>query len=409
MAFLICSCILIPLPSLAQDTERTVTFREAVSLLTENNLSYRLARYQVDEQAALAKQAAFYPNPSVLVSHEPLFNANGTSQSESYVNLIQPIEWSGLRSARINAANRLTDAALNRFQADSLQLLFELASTFLEAQAAAQQYEDILQITEIFREADRSASVQFEAGEMSGYQMRRLRVERARYENRLALSELDVYRAQRRLAQLILPEKIGLHVVPSGALMAPATPPELDAAIQQAFTQRAELTVAQAQLDAARFTTTHVQKDAVPAPVITAGFKRQSYGFYGVFLSTLIDVPVFDRNRGAIDAAYARTHQAETRLLLAQQQVEQEVRQAYATYISLRKRNDLLANDLLAESDALLKAAQTSYSEGEISLIELLDASDAYHDARATTTILNTRVLIAYFDLMRATGRIPLF
>ena len=238
--------------------------------------------------------------------------------------------------------------------------------------------------------------------------MRRLRIERARYENRLALAQLELHRQQRRLAMLILPKETGIRIIPSSELAVPPAPIALESALKQAEMHRAELISARADIEAVRYAVTATKKEVTPSPIITAGYKRQSNGFNGIFLGTLIDIPVFDQKRGAVDAASTRLHQAETRFLLTQRQIEQDVRQTYDVFESLNRRIELIADDLLAESSELLRAAQTSYSEGEITLVELLDASDAFYDAQTTTTMLRASSLVAYYDLMRATGHIPL-
>ena len=85
-------------------------------------------------------------------------------------------------------------------------------------------------------------------------------------------------------------------------------------------------------------------------------------------------------------------------------QVENEVRQTYASYASLRERVALIQQDLLAETGDLLEIALTSYSEGEMTLIELLDAATAYRDARLTSIDLQAALWTSYYDVLRAAG-----
>jgi outer membrane protein TolC len=47
-----------------------------------------------------------------------------------------------------------------------------------------------------------------------------------------------------------------------------------------------------------------------------------------------------------------------------------------------------------------------AYEEGEMSLVELLDAADAYRSAREALHRLLADSLIALYDLGRATGRL---
>jgi cobalt-zinc-cadmium efflux system outer membrane protein len=59
---------------------------------------------------------------------------------------------------------------------------------------------------------------------------------------------------------------------------------------------------------------------------------------------------------------------------------------------------------LLGDAYLLLSAARVSYAEGEMTLLELLDAVDADRDARLIASRLRAEAWIAYFDLVRAMG-----
>ena len=83
-------------------------------------------------------------------------------------------------------------------------------------------------------------------------------------------------------------------------------------------------------------------------------------------------------------------------------QVENEVRQAYATYASLRDRIALIEEGLLTETGDLLQIALASYGEGEMTLVELLDAAAAFRDARLTRLDLRAAFWTSYYDVLRA-------
>lgn len=382
---------------------RRVSLEEALDLFARNNLELQLARSRTAEMAALARQAAAYPNPSAVAAHEPLWN-DGETYSETYLNFSQRLEWPGLRRARVAAAERLAEVARADLQADSLRLVYEVARAYAEAAAAEERAEVLEAVTALFRRADRSSQAMLVEGEVSGFSLRRLRVERARYENRLALAELDVQNARRRLALLVLPEGEAAELAPAEEAGDVPVRLALEAALERARTRRAELRSARAEVASAEAALRLAQEERLPEPTVTAGVKRQSDGFRGIFLGLAAPIPVFDRNRGAIDARQARLQAVETRLQLTERQVESDVRRAYDVYASLAERYDLISGELLGEADALLNAARVGYAEGEMSLVELLDAAEAYRDARISTVNLQTDLQIAYYDLLRASG-----
>lgn len=404
-ALILPAVLLLAAPSTAQEAEiRQVTLEDAHRLFRQNNLELLIARARADEAVALIQDAAAYPNPSATVTHEPVSDGD-VDYSESYFNLSQRIEWPGARAARIDAASQFAEVAAAELTSDSLRLSFDVSRVFTQAVAAVERVRVLREVTEYFRDADRAGQAMLEEGETSGYHLRRLRVERARYENRLSRALLAKEAARRRLELLILPEadpSVRLEPVPE-----PGQVPRdiaLESVLDRALAQRAELASARAAIEAASARERLARRKKRPEPLVTAGYKRQSDGFNGLFLSLGAPIPVFDRNRGVVAAAEAQLYAAETRYMLVERSIAADVRRSFDTYNSLVGRDDLIATDLLADIDALLTAARTAYSEGEMTLVELLDAAEAYRDARISTLELTTDLRIAYYDLVRAAG-----
>ncbi len=395
--------ILLVVPARAQETIRHVTLKEALDLFARHNLTLRIAQADADAQAGLAHQAAAYPNPMATLTHEPLFN-DGTTYSETYVNFSQRIEWPGLRRARIDAAQRLTAAARARVRADSLRLALEVMRTYIDAASEEERRGVLQQVTDVIRRAEASWTSQHAEGEVSGYDLRRIRVERARYENALARADLDNGAARRQLALLILPEGDATELAPADRLDGTPAALTLDDLLSRAQTRRPEVAAAQAETEATQAALLLARRERRPEPILTAGFKRQSDGFQGAYLGAMLGLPLFNRNAGQIEAETARLHAAETRRILTLRQIENEVRHAYATYASLRDRIVLIQEDLLAETSDLLQIALTSYGEGEMTLVELLDAAAAFRDARLTSLDLQTACWTSYYQALHAAG-----
>jgi cobalt-zinc-cadmium efflux system outer membrane protein len=91
--------------------------------------------------------------------------------------------------------------------------------------------------------------------------------------------------------------------------------------------------------------------------------------------------------------------------MLVRREVQNDVRRAHSAYASLRQQTQMIGQNLLPGSDDLLRIAQTSYTEGEMSLVELLDATEAYRDAQIRTIDLRADLWTRYFDVLRAMGR----
>jgi cobalt-zinc-cadmium efflux system outer membrane protein len=384
------------------DSLRTVGLREALRLFRENNLSLQRAQSEAQARRGMARQAGAYPNPTLQATHEPLWRG-GTRQSETYLNLSQQVEWSG-RSARIRSAQEAAAAARAQTAADSARLALQVTEAYVDAATAESRRRRLEQVTRVVRRADSSMAERRSEGDASGYAARRIRLERARYEQRLAAARLEARSARRQLALLILPDE----APPVAAEPLPAaTPPDISraGALRAALRDRPELRRRQSEVEAQEAARRAARRDAWPDPSVTAGYKRQSNGAEGAFLGVGIPLPLFDRNRGAAEAASARLRAAQTRQTLARREIRNEVRRAYAAYTSTRRQSKLLEDDLLRGSGDLLRIAQTSYDEGEMSLVELLDAADAYRDARVRAVDLRADLWTRYFSLLRAMGQ----
>ncbi|HEX6309533.1 MAG TPA: TolC family protein [Longimicrobiales bacterium] len=385
-----------------QAAPRRVSLDEALALFASNNVDLRIARAEAAEAAALARQAAAYPNPELAGSHEPL-SGDGRAYSETYLNLAQRLQWPETRSARQSAAQRMAAAAAARLTADSARLAFEVKHAWLAASLAERSAALFERVTGVFREADRSAEERLREGDISLYDRRRIAVERIRYENALAAAKLEAASARRMLALLVLPEADELELAPADTLA--NAPPALDSArvMSQAFARRSEIAAAAAELEAARADARVARSYRIPDVTATGGYKRQSDGLSGAFLGLSVPLPIWDRRGGGIDAAEARVVAATARLADAQRRVRNDVARALLAHNSYGARIALLG-DPQAEAADLLTIAQVAYEANEMDLIELLDAADAVREAQTLETRLRTEFWTSYFDLERAVG-----
>ena len=210
--------------------------------------------------------------------------------------------------------------------------------------------------------------------------------------------------ARRELTTLVIPDSANLSLAPRAAPV--ETPPAIGIAdiINRALEARPEIEAAAARVAGAQAAARLNRASRISEASVIGGYKRQSDGFNGVFLGLSLPVPTFDRRGGAIDAADARVLAADQRLALVRRMVEADVSRAYDGYASIGRQVSLLREDLFGGTSDLLDIAQLSYAEGEMSLIELLDAADAFREARTMFTELRAAYWVSYYDLQRAVG-----
>jgi outer membrane protein, heavy metal efflux system len=385
-----------------QEAPRRVTLAEAHALFARNNADLHVARADAAEAAALARQAAAYPNPEASVTHEPL-SGEGRSYSESYFNLSQRLQWPGTRSARQTAANRIAAAAAARLTADSTRLAFQVKEAWLSAAVAERSVALLERVTDVFRSAERSAEERLREGDISAYDRRRIAIERLRYENSLADARLTAATQRRTLALLVLPDADEVEVGPADTLGAAPARPDIERLMSDAPDRRSEIAASAAALEAAHADARAARSVRIPDVTATGGYKRQSDGLAGAFLGLSIPLPLWDRRGGDVKAADARVSAAEARLAQARRQVRNDVARAMLAYEAAVERIAMLG-DSQVEAVDLLSIAQIAYDAGEIELVQLLDAADALRDAQTLEARLRAELWTSWFDLERAVG-----
>ena len=387
----------------AQEATRRVGLDEALRLFAANNLELRIAHSRRAEAAGLARQANAFPNPTATVTHEPL-SRDGQDYTETYVNVSQRFELPGERSARSTYADRVLRAAEALMRADSARLGFAVKRAFVEAAMAEDHLDVTERVAQVFREGARRAVVREAEGDISLFDLRRLVVERTRYENLLAEAQLAVSDMRRALALLILPEAESAEVAPEDPLGDSPPEPALDVLLEGAVARRQEIAAARAEVEAAQAGARLARAERVPDITAIGGSKRQSDGFRGIYLGLSVPLSLFDRSAGTVEATEARVRAAEQRLALTSRQVENDLLRAVESYRSLRGRSQLLGESLLDEDPDLLQIAQVAYDAGEMDLVQLLDAAEALWDARTAEARLKADLWTAYYDLERAVG-----
>jgi len=394
-----------PVPLLGQEVERRVSMREALRLFGENSLALRIARAEASEIEGLARQSRGYANPSFTFVREDL-GKSGEDYSETIIGVQQQLEWPGRTSARGRAAGHAAGAANAGYRADSVRLAFDVREAYAEAWASEERVRAIAGAADVIGRVADAAERRLEEGDISGYEARRLRLERVRIEGDLAVAELESMSARRTLATLVMPGDEAAEVGPANPIA--GVPPAVQGRTAiSAVATRPDVEAAARALEAAEARVTAASSGWVPDPLLGLGYKDQADGFTGVELTLAIPIPLFDQRDGAHDAARSRQVAAGAGLDLLTREARNDVLAASARHESSRARLAGVGEDLLAEADALREAAEVAYEEGEMTLVELLDAARAFRDTRLMAVRLRADSWIAYYDLLRAMGRAP--
>lgn len=392
---------------------RVLTLAEAREMAWRASPELAAAREAVAAAAARERQAGAFPNPTLSYQREQT-SGDGQINSQNITSVDQPIELGGLRGARTEAARLRREAAESRLRVAEAQVDFDVTRAYALAVAADRRTTLAQQVTNAFARARTVSETRLVQGDVSGYANRRIRLEAARYAGLLAEALLTQRTARLTLASLLAPtgdSLASLEVVLEDSLI--AAPLALASASLRALAGRhgAELRAATLDAEVAAADARLVSRERLPVPVLSAGFKNEQViggGTFGGFVAGVsLPLSIWDRRRGAIEAANADARRRVAEVEVVRRRVAREVDEAAESLRAVEEQLALLRPQLGAESEAAMRAAQVAYAEGEITLVEWLDAVRAYQEAESTYASLRSESLIRRAALERAVG-VPL-
>lgn len=386
-----------------------LTLTEAVASAVRASPDIVAAREAAAAARGRERQAGARANPLVSYSREQT-GSGSAANSQNILEIEQPLDIGGLRGGRSEAARLRREAAEARVRVTEAQVAYEVTVAFANTIAAERRAALASQVGESFVEAERVASRRLAAGDVSGFTARRIRLEANRY-SILRAESLLASRTARLALSTLLPRdvdgsralELNLPAIRAGFAAIPA-----DSLESIALGRRADLVALALEGRAAAADASVARRERTPIPVVAAGIKRESAGdasSQGGFVAGLrLPFPLWDRRGGAIEASDAETRRAAAELMSANRRVQREVAETADALRTAERQLDVLTPQVGADASATLRAAQAAYAEGEISLLEWLDAARAYQEVESGFANLRSEYLSRAAALARALG-----
>ncbi|MBI2832899.1 MAG: TolC family protein [Acidobacteria bacterium] len=380
-------------PSLVAAQDRTE--REVVDLIVRDGPQARAIRAETEVTRREQLARLVYPNPGVMYSRE------GAGFTE-FLQIEQSLPIFGVRAALSRAGVAATaaaeaerDARLWRLRADASTAVARLIAEQDRLLAAGSHAREVERLIDVLRTREQ---------EGEGSRFDRLRAEQELRDVRQSVTSAAVAVAEARAAvSAMLPRDTALGRV-AGAPSQPPTPPQLEALLARATSARAELRALQRSGDRADREAEAARRARRPAPMVFGGVKRaddvsgrERGGVFGLNVS----LPLFDT--GGREAARWTAERARVDLERAavEEQIRAEITRASA---ALALRQGAVSQDQAPAADELMGIAEVAYREGEVGILELLDAVRTSSRARIRSIEIRWDARLAEIALERAVG-----
>jgi cobalt-zinc-cadmium efflux system outer membrane protein len=383
------------MPCVAAGQDRTE--RDLVDLVVRDGPQARAIRADTDVTRREQEARLAYPNPGVLYSRE------GAGFTE-FLQVEQTLPLFGIRGALSRAgvaasaaADADRDARLWQLRAEATAAVAQLSAEQSRLTAAEAHAQEIARLIGVLRTREQ---------EGEGSRFDRLRAEQELRDARYVATSAAVGVADARAGlSAMLPADVEVTRVPD-ALGEVRPIIALDTLTTRATSSRAELRALQLSAERATLEAEAARKARWPAPTVFGGLKRadtekgrENGGVFGVSLA----VPLFDTGDREAARWNAERARAEAERVAIAHQIRREIARASD---ALALRQDALAQDEASAADDLTRIAEVAYREGEVGILELLDAVRTASRARLRTIDLMLDARLAQIALERAVGDI---
>lgn len=381
------------LPSAAGAQDRTE--RDIVELIVRDGPQAKAIRAEteVTRREQLARLA--FPNPGVMYSRE------GAGFTD-FLQVEQSLPVFGTRAALSRAGVAATAAAaaerdgrLWMLRGDAVAAVVRLAAAQARVAAFQAQARDVERLLEILRTRER---------EGEGSRFDRIRAEQELRETRQLVTSAAIGLAEARasLSALLPPDAAVTRV--ASVLPSPQGPISVDSLMTRAASSRAELRALQRIAERMALESDAARRARLPAPTLFGGLKRadgasgrERGGVFGLSVS----VPLFDAGQRESARWAAEGARAIAQRASIEHQIRSEIVRA-SEALSLRQA--AAAEDQEATGDELVRIAEVAYREGELGILELLDAVRTASRASARSIDIGLEVRLAQIALERAVG-----
>lgn len=396
-----------PMPPQIPTAPQIPTLDEA-QLIAKLAADPRLALVAADLEAARAEAVAAgtLANPTLAYDREAL--VSGASLATDYLRLSLPLEISGRRAARRSAARAEIAAVTAEGEAARFALMLQALRSFRVAQYERAHSELLRAERVALADAVEIVRKRAAAGASSGYDLQRIELELAGYDDSLVIAA-----AQLEAARMELGAWVGLPagVDASGALDLPAPSPSLEASLTEPLDRRPQVRAAAARQEAASSLDRSASRGWIPDLVLTAGLTGQDAtgddSAWGYTAGVALSLPLFDHGQADRARARAQRQRAEaTRQLLARA-LPAALHLRHAALSRLLGRVRSIEQQQLARLAQLLRSAETAYRDGGGTIVELVDAYTTARDLRLRALELRRDAQLAHLDLWLALGRRP--
>jgi cobalt-zinc-cadmium efflux system outer membrane protein len=346
-----------------------LTLPAALALADDAHPELAAARHDLLAEDGMVQQAGLLPNPSLTM--ERVDTRRDTR--ETTIQLSQPLELGGKRSARVQAAQRGREGVAAALTQRRAEVRAETAAAWFAVLAAQEQLRLAQQASELALRAASATGRRVVAGKVSPVEETRAKVAASTVKLDLIKAHSTLVTARARLASLWGNPSPRFELVAGEIAALPELPPLV--AQRALLAQAPAMQVARAELEHRQALAKVELSRRTPDVALNIGSKRsEELGRTQAVFGLSVPLPLFDRNQGAVLATARQVDKARDGMAAAASRLEAELVAAREEYASARAQAMALQSEILPGAQSAYEAASTGFEYGKFGFLDVLDA-----------------------------------
>lgn len=387
-----------------QEVPRMLSLTDALQIAGRHNPGLQTEATATQIARGDATTAALLPNPELQLRSEGFRGGSFKDRQELFVEVSQEIQTAGKRSQQIAVAG----ANLRAIEADvdntARLLRFAVKQAYYQIVLAKT---DLAAARGLLADVDRTIRAkeeQFQLGEISGAELRRVQVERFRVFDDVVAGELNLKQARAALLALLGHPDSAAEFDVTEELVKGEPIGGLATLHAEALQARPDLKAQRQRIVRAHEQRGLEQARRFPNLFPFVGYKRD-FSEDSVVFGVTAPLPLFNRNQGGIVRAQAEQERESFQSKRLETQVLLEVDQAFNRFESERRRLEGLETEYLPKARESREIAEAAHKLGAIDLTAFLDAQRTFREVQRLYNRSLYELSIARFQVEAAVGR----
>ena len=350
------------------------TLQEVIDLTLTHNPIIELGKGIIEEKAGEEITAQSYPNPTfgVQSGYGRVRDPRGTSLIERYFSLSQPLEWPATRAARQQAAEAGVRSAHAGFEETQINVKARVKRRFFELLLAETLADLASRLLNTVTELERAVKRRVESGEAPPFELVKVNVESLQTQKQVSQTKGKVRTNQLALNQLTA-GNLGKAFAIQGDFESVKGNLNEQRLIEDAFQHHPEVRKFKQLIEVAGAHYNQEQHARIPNVTISGAFQRDA-GRKGFLGGLSVPLPLWNQRQGGIAKALGLRRQAEANL----RQAKIVLKRGIAEHVQISRTASIqihtFEQGLLKQAKEAVRIARTSFTFGEASLLDVLDA-----------------------------------